>query len=516
MPVPSRTVGIDLGTTYSALAILNDVGRPEIIPNNDGERLTPSVVLFDGSEIIVGSDAKAQIIARHESVVECIKREMGNPHYSHSHESKRWSPEEISALILKKLKQDSEQYLGSPVTDCVITVPAYFNDPRRRATIHAGTIAGLNVRRIINEPTAAAIAFGFLDPKHHNRTILVYDFGGGTLDVTILRIVKKHSGTKSTMRVKLDVRATDGHHWLGGRDIDELLMKYIAERFQAKHNIDPLKASPEIQQQFLMKAEHAKCDLANMESTNITVTAGGKTLSMTLDYQTFDDLIYPIVQQTQAVVEACLDAAELRPQDIDNILLVGGSTRLRSVRQFICDMFGKKPEVSINPDEAVALGAALFAGTYDQLTPYAPVIELEDVTAQGLGIEAHTNGPTSPRENFILIPKNTRIPVQGTHPFETLFKDQREVEIPILAGDDKRPLYCHRIGTVILPDLPPGRPAGQPLDTMLKYDCNGIVEVTARDVESGKMITAVLRYEQGMTKQQVESSIKNVEEFTII
>lgn len=516
MPLTPRTVGIDLGTTYSALAALNAVGQPEIIPNSDGERLTPSVVLFDGSEVIVGSDAKAQIIARHESVVECIKREMGNPHYSYSYGARQWLPQEISALILKKIKQDSERYLGFPVTDCVITVPAYFNDPRRRATMHAGTIAGLNVKRIINEPTAAAIAFGFLSPDYHNQTVMVYDFGGGTLDVSILRIVKKLSSAKNTTKIKLEVIATDGHHWLGGRDIDELLMKYIAARFQDKHNINPLEISPEFKQQFLTKAERAKCDLAEMESTNITVTAGGKTLSMTLDYQTLDDLIYPIIQQTQAVVEACLDAAELSPRDIDNILLVGGSTRLRSVRQFISNMFGKNPEVSVNPDEAIALGAALFAGTYDQLTPYTPTIELEDVTAQGLGIEAHINGPRSPRQNFVIIPKNTKIPAKGTHPFETLVRNQREVEFPILAGDDVNPMYCHRIGTVTLQDLPHGRPAGQPLETILKYDCNGIVEITAEDVNTGTMINAVLRYEQGMTKQQVESSMKNAEEFTII
>jgi molecular chaperone DnaK len=487
----SHVVGIDLGTTYSALALVNELGKPELVLNDAGSPTTPSVVLFEDSGITIGQTAKDFVVALPDQVVECIKRWMGRSDYpGFFFEGRRWNPEEISALILKKLKQDAEQRLGFPVVDAVITVPAYFDDPRRRATEHAGEIAGLKVKRIINEPTAAAVAFGILKPDHRNQTVLVYDFGGGTFDVTILRVLDGSESAQGIARdgIMLDVIATGGDHELGGRDIDELLVQHFAREFQQAHAINPLEEGSEIRQGLYTMAEKAKRHLADRDSTKVVVSAGGKTLRTELTLKTLDDLIFPKLELTRALVQQCLNEAGLSPQQSDTILLVGGSTRLRAVRQLVRDMFGKEPDTSINPDEAVALGAGIVATMFDTASAnplirgIANRIDISDVTSIGLGIESHVSGPDSPLRNTILLPKNTKIPAQKSGSFSTIVDGQTSVRFPVLIGDDEDPEYCTRLGEALIEGLPSNRPAGRPLEASLSYNLDGIVELTAREL----------------------------------
>lgn len=343
-----RVVGIDLGTTYSAISVVNKYGKPEIMVNREGERITPSVVLFDGSDVVVGSIAKRSAVASPFNVVQFVKRQIGDKAWKFTTEQNEdFTPEEISAMILRRLKEDAETLLGEKVEDAVITVPAYFDDAQRKATQDAGRIAGLNVLRIINEPTAAALAYG-LDKMHMEQNILVYDLGGGTFDVTIMHL--SPSG--------LRVLSTGGAKNLGGFDWDNVVMNYLNEEFQKQGGIDLLE-DPMLEQDLRDKAEIAKKTLSVRDRTNVFLSANGINASITLTREIFDELTAPLLNRTQKIMEFVLEDANIEWKDIDKVLLVGGSTRMKQVPAMIERVTGIKPSLDVNPDEVVALGAAI-------------------------------------------------------------------------------------------------------------------------------------------------------------
>ncbi|KFZ39513.1 Hsp70 family protein, partial [Thermoactinomyces sp. Gus2-1] len=380
-----RVVGIDLGTTYSAISVVNKYGKPEIMVNREGERITPSVVLFDGSDVVVGSIAKRSAVASPFNVVQFVKRQIGDKAWKFTTEQNEdFTPEEISAMILRRLKEDAETLLGEKVEDAVITVPAYFDDAQRKATQDAGRIAGLNVLRIINEPTAAALAYG-LDKMHMEQNILVYDLGGGTFDVTIMHL--SPSG--------LRVLSTGGAKNLGGFDWDNVVMNYLNEEFQKQGGIDLLE-DPMLEQDLRDKAEIAKKTLSVRDRTNVFLSANGINASITLTREIFDELTAPLLNRTQKIMEFVLEDANIEWKDIDKVLLVGGSTRMKQVPAMIERVTGIKPSLDVNPDEVVALGAAIQGailqikeGNADlSLSQSFPVVEVQDVNSHSMGVVA--------------------------------------------------------------------------------------------------------------------------------
>ncbi|MCL4299599.1 MAG: Hsp70 family protein [Anaerolineae bacterium] len=495
-------VGIDLGTTYSSVALVNDLGQPEIIPNDQSERLTPSVVFFDEETIVVGQTAKDAATANPDQVVMFVKRQLGNPNWFFSFDQQRHSPADVSAIILAKLKKDAEVYLKRSLSQAVITVPAYFDDHRRRATITAGEIAGFKVLDLLNEPTAAAIAFG-VDGSHQAETVLVYDLGGGTFDVTIMRVEGQ----------EIKILATDGDHQLGGKDFDDALMRFTVEQFVSEHNFDPT-SDPFVAGELRMHAEKAKRELSKRTKTLIMLRAQGKVSRIETTRKQFETLIKPKLDTTLTLVRSVLKDAGLQPGQVDRILLVGGSTRTPAVASTLAEFFGKAPDNSINPDEAVALGAALVAAkrmiemSPDQVAP--PItekvggLEITDVTSHSLGIEAFVPG-TRQRLNSILIPRNSPIPTEISKEFITTIPGQTAVKVTIYQGEFQDPALCNPIGEFALSGLPPNRPAGQKVRVTISCGTNGVVNVTALDIETGKQTTTTVSYKTGQSPQQVSA-----------
>ncbi len=492
----SKVIGIDLGTTNSVVAYMEG-GKPVIIPNAEGSRLTPSVVAFtkDG-ERLVGQLAKRQAITNPERTIQSIKRYMGTDYRVHI-DDKTYTPQEISAMVLQKLKQDAESYLGEKVTKAVITVPAYFSDSQRQATKDAGTIAGLEVLRIINEPTAAALAYG-LD-KSNDHTILVFDLGGGTFDVSILEV---GDGV-------FEVKATSGNNRLGGDDFDQRIVDYIADEFKKEHGID-LRKDRMALQRLREAAEKAKIELSSVMSTDINlpfITAdanGPKHLEVTLTRAKFEELTRDLVEATMGPTERALSDAGLKPQDVDKIILVGGSTRIPAVQEAIKKLMGKEPHKGVNPDEVVALGAAIQAGI---LAGEVDDIVLLDVTPLSLGIE--TLGGVFTK----LIERNTTIPTSKSQIFTTAADGQTAVDIHVLQGE--RPMAADNItlGRFQLTGIPPA-PRGVPqIQVTFDIDVNGIVNVTAKDLGTGKEQKITITASSTLNEEEIQRMIRDAEKF---
>ena len=492
----SKVIGIDLGTTNSCVAVMEG-GEAVVIPNAEGNRTTPSVVAFSKSgERMVGQTAKRQAITNPDRTIASIKREMGSDHRVNI-DGKSYTPQEISAMILQKLKSDAEAYLGQPVTEAVITVPAYFTDAQRQATKDAGKIAGLDVKRIINEPTAAALAYGV--DKEQTQKIMVYDLGGGTFDVSILEI---DDGV-------IEVLATAGNNRLGGDDFDQCIMKYLVSEFKRTDGID-LSGDKVAMQRLKEAAEKAKIELSGVTSSNINlpyITAdatGPKHLDVTLTRAKFNELTGHLVDATMGPVRQAMSDAGLKASDLSKVLMVGGSSRIPAVVEAVKKFTGSEPFKGINPDECVAMGAALQAGV---LTGDVKGLLLLDVTPLSLGIE--TMGGVCTR----LIERNTTIPVKKSQIFSTAADNQTSVEVNVLQGEREMAAANKSLGRFHLDGIAPARRGVPQIEVTFDIDANGIVNVSAKDLGTGNAQHITITSSSNMSKDDIEKAVKEAEQY---
>jgi molecular chaperone DnaK len=470
-------LGIDLGTTYSVIAFVDDSGKPQIIRNRDGNSSTPSVVLFEGENIVIGANAKDQSMLSAENVVQFVKRQMGDPDYHFvAPDGRKYPAEAISALILKYLKEDAEAVLGHECRYAVITVPAYFNDTQRKATQDAASIAGITALRIINEPTAAALAYG-VGGSGNTENILIYDLGGGTFDITIMQVTSD----------ELDVKTTHGDKKLGGKDWDDALIEYVTGEISKQGGRIPVSDLNTLQE-LRERCEKAKLQLSSREKTSVAIAVSGRRFSVDITREKFEELTEVLVRRTLMLTEGCLDTAELTWNDIDKVLLVGGSSRLPAVARYLHEVSGKVPSKELDPDLVVAMGAALMgaktpipkAGGESQMPAVAskmPEFSVRDICSHSLGTVVHNDNIPL---NSIILPKDTKVPCSAFEDFQTASDNQTRIHIQVTQGEDESLDYVQIIGETTV-EIPP-YPSGAPVRITYSYDVDGIIRVRVMDL----------------------------------
>ena len=494
----ASALGIDLGTTFSAVAQVNDAGLPAVLPNAEGTPTTPSVVLFDSGQVVVGVVARESLASEPDSVVQLVKRHIGSG-WTFDYGGVSYRAEHISALILRKLAQDAH-LLAGPVTKAAITVPAYFNEPMRAATLRAGELAGLDVLGLLSEPTAAALAFGY-EQRPAGATGVVVDLGGGTFDVTVM----EYDGHDLT------VRATGGDAYLGGANFDKVLFDYFVEQFEAAHGVDindpdalSLEECTQVSQDWLMRANRTKQDLSTRDRTTVALQAAGLISRVEVRRDEFLARSRILLDEMTEKMLDVVTAAGVTPGDISLVLAVGGSTRMPAVRARITDIFGAPPDTSVRPDEAVALGAALFAakrqleygGALMMEAPardYLERLSVTDVAAHSLGVSAFEDAGGRQRPVMApLLPRNTALPFAAERTFYTMRPGETRIVVPVLEGESGDPDLCRRVGVVVIDELPPGLPAHQPVTVTMSLNRDALLQVSAADVTTGAEATTTI------------------------
>jgi molecular chaperone DnaK len=494
-------IGIDLGTTFSAVAKLDEHGKPQTLINAEGDKITPSVVFFEGDNVVVGKEAVKAMATEAAEVAECAKRDLGQRIFHKPLGGRQYPPEALQAWILNKLRIDSQRQVGD-FTKVVITVPAYFDETRRKATQDAGYIAGFEVMDIINEPTAAAVAFGFekgflnlANPDENPlRNILVYDLGGGTFDVTVMKIAGRD----------FIALATDGDVQLGGRDWDQRLVDYVAEEFIRKFQVDP-RDDPNVHGRLWRECEDAKRTLSARMKTQIGIDYRGHAVRVEVTRQQFEDMTRDLLDRTAFTMRQTLQAAGLSWTDLDRVLLVGGSTRMPAVPAMIKGLSGREPDASVSPDEAVAHGAALHAGILlDKHEGRAPNFKIRNVNSHSLGVVA-TDTATRRQRNAILIPRNTPLPVSAKRIFKTQKANQQSILVQIVEGESASPDDCSKLGKCVVRNLPTDLAAQTPIEVRFKYEENGRLVVVVAVEGTGAVLKHELTRENSLTTDQLDS-----------
>jgi len=493
-------VGIDLGTTFSVISRLDDLGRPQTLINAEGDKITPSVVFFEGSDVVVGKEAAKAVATDADNVAECAKRDLGNQFFHKPLGGRRYPPEALQAWILNKMRVDAARQIG-PFQKVVITVPAYFDEVRRKATMDAGYIAGYEVMDIINEPTAAAVAFGFqqgyMNPANKNqerKKILVYDLGGGTFDVTVMEI----GGRDFT------ALATDGDVMLGGKDWDQRLVDFVAEEFIRKCSVDP-REEPNSHGRLWRDCEDAKRTLSARSRATIACDYKGQAVRLEVSRQQFHDMTKDLLDRTSFTTRQTLQAAGLEWKDIDRVLLVGGSSRMPAVVEMLRQLSGKEPDCSVSPDEAVAHGAALHAGLLLAFHDgKSPNFRIRNVNSHSLGVVA-TDAKTRRPRNAVLIPRNTPLPVVARRVFKTQKSGQQSILVQIVEGESLSPDDCSQLGKCSVRNLPDNLPSQTPIEVRFRYEENGLLTVTVKVQGTDKALKHEITRENTLTAEELDA-----------
>ncbi len=518
---PRKAVGIDLGTTFCAVAHVDAYGKPQIIPNSESERITPSVILFDGLNAIVGTTAKQNAVAEPEKIVDFVKREMGKSkaQFHREFNGKVYSAEELSALILKKLKSDAEKYLGETVTDAVITVPAYFNDAERTATLHAGQLAGLNVLQVINEPTSAALAYG-LDKLHSSQTVFVFDLGGGTFDVTIMKIEDNH----------IRMIASNGDHRLGGKDWDDVIVNWVADEFDAIHGENPL-LDLQSYQDLYNRALTAKIQLSSRTRTTIVHSFNGKSVKLDLTREDFENRCRHLLEKCKTICEIVMQEAQMQWTGIDRILLTGGMTRMPSVRDMVSGISNVPAAADVSPDEAVAIGAAiqgilsllteedklgersLPVEVRDQFSDDAgQLIKVTNITTHTLGVVLWDDGKIE-EYVFPMIRKMTAIPFETKNSFGTAKSNMKNAIVRVVEGESTVPSECTPLGICDI-ELPPFLPKGSPVELTYTYNESQVLEVIVEAY--GRQNRVQIARNTGLSDSELETATADLQQIKVM